>query len=61
MKRFLKITGDPSYTICRVGNSPYQLLEESATPRIFDSGESIFDYEYLHEFEAKITKALTAV
>jgi hypothetical protein len=30
---------------------------ESATPRIGDSGESFFEYEYLREFEAKIGTA----
>ena len=37
-----------------VDNSPYQLYAESTTPRIVDSGESILDYEYLGENEAKI-------
>jgi len=27
------------------------------TPHIVDSGESIFDYEYLREFDAKNEKA----
>jgi hypothetical protein len=31
------------------------------TPHIFDSGESIFNYEYLRKFEANIPKALTVV
>jgi hypothetical protein len=31
------------------------------TPHIFDSGESIFNYEYLRKFEANIAKALTVV
>ncbi len=40
-----------------VGDSPTQRYGESATPHIVDSGESIFDYEYLREFEAKIGTA----
>ncbi len=32
-----------------------------STPRIIDSGESIFDYEYFSEFDAKIAKALTVI
>jgi hypothetical protein len=28
-----------------------------ATPRLAESGESFFDYEYLRELEAKILKA----
>ncbi len=31
------------------------------TPHIFDSGESIFSYEYLRKFEANIPKTLTVV
>ncbi len=31
------------------------------TPRIFDNGESIFNYEYLRKFEANIAKTLTVV
>ena len=39
-----------------------ELTEEIfATPRIVDSGESIFDYEYLRQFEAKIEKVLAFV
>jgi hypothetical protein len=35
--------------------------EESSTPRIVESGESIFDYEYLREFEDKVGKAQKVV
>ncbi len=31
------------------------------TPHIFDSGESIFNYEYLRKFEANIATASTVV
>ena len=31
------------------------------TPRVVDSGESFFDYEYLGEYEAKIEKVLAFV
>jgi hypothetical protein len=34
---------------------------ELATPRIGDSGESFFEYEYLREFEAKIGTARKVV
>jgi hypothetical protein len=37
-----------------VGDSPYHWCVDSATPRIGDSGESFFKYEYLREIEAKI-------
>ena len=37
------------------------LKEILSTPRIVDSGESIFDYEYLCEYEARIEKALAVV
>ena len=43
------------------GDSPFQGYAESATLCTIDSGELIFDYEYLDEFEAKIEKALTVV
>jgi predicted Ser/Thr protein kinase len=31
------------------------------TPRIIDSGEAIFNYEYIRGFESKIPKALKVV
>ena len=37
------------------------LKEVLATPRIVDSGESFFNYEYLGEYEAKIEKVLAFV
>jgi hypothetical protein len=43
-------------TIRGVGDSPYQRYAESATPRIVKSWKSIFDYDYLCQFEAKIGK-----
>ncbi len=44
-----------------VGDSPYHWCAESVTPRIGDSGESFFEYEYLREFEAKIRTARKVV
>ena len=39
----------PDSTIRGVGDSPYHRYGESATPRIGDSRESFFEYEYLRE------------
>jgi hypothetical protein len=44
-----------------VVDSPTQRYGESATPRIGDSGELFFEYEYLREFEAKIGTARKVV
>jgi hypothetical protein len=44
-----------------VVDSPIQRYGESVTPRIGDSGESFFEYEYLREFEAKIGTARKVV
>ncbi len=38
----------------RLPDSPIRGVDDSPTHRV---GESIFDYEYLHEFEAKIETA----
>jgi hypothetical protein len=37
------------------------IVVEKPSPPIIDSGESIFDYEYLREFEAKIAKAFAVM
>jgi hypothetical protein len=51
-----------------VGDSAYQCCGESSTPRlndttprIGDSRESFFEYEYLREFEAQIGTARKVV
>ncbi len=44
-----------------VSDSPYHRYGESATPRIGDCGESILEFEYLREFEAKIGTAWKVV
>jgi hypothetical protein len=40
--------------ISLTGDSPFHRYTESSTSHIVEKGESIFDYEYLREFEANI-------
>jgi hypothetical protein len=46
-----------------MGSATFRINDtaESETRRIVDSGELIFDYEYLREFQVKIEKAAAII
>jgi hypothetical protein len=54
---FPEINSIGVFCITRASKSMYHRYGESATFRIPDRGESIFEYEYFREFKAEIEKA----
>ena len=59
--KVLKIEAKQIFFSNSVDSSTQRYGGELATPRIGDSGESFFEYEYLREFKAKIGTARKVV